>query len=723
MPGWLRIFLCLALIGLSETPFGSLAGPAEPAGPLLLSADELVYDFEKRAVIARGRVELSTGSEVLRAQEIRYDERENRVRARGDVVLIRPGGEAIFADQLEITGDLREGFVRQVSARLDRDTRIAANLGLRTGGRYNIFEKAVFSPCPVCPGGKEGPFWQIRARRVIHDQKKRTLTYYGATLEILGVPVAYTPYFSHPDPTVKRRSGFLTPSFGTESELGATLETPYYFVLAPNRDLTLTPHFSTRQGLMLLGEFRDLERFGRTDLEASATYAEGYRRNPSDDRNREFRGHVRARGNYRVGSGERAGFEIALSSDNTYLDTYGLRPEDVLTNRLYGERFEGRDYYGLSAYGFQGLREDDNQDRIPFALPLFEMHRIGRPMLWGSHWTVDAGLLGLARTAGLDTRRATAELGWELPRIGPIGDLWRLRLKLRGDVYWTDGDPVTLEENGSRKLTARLLPQLHLSWSWPLVGETAGWRYLLEPVASFTADRSDGNPDGIPNEDSQSFEFDETNLFTPSRFSGLDRVEEGLRLAYGGRFTAVAPTGWRVGGSLGQLIIRGNDDIFPENSGLEGRFSDLVGRLDLLPGPLFNLAYRFRFAPADLSFRRNELAATIGPRRLRFRVSYLDLLDDPKLELARKRKEVVAGVRLGLTDTITVGAQTRRDLANNETISTSVGISYQNPCFTLTAGFERRFTTKGELEDERVFKVRIGFAGLGDVRTSGSLRP
>ncbi len=713
--------MATVLSGYTATRAAPLAA-AQQDGSFLLEAEEIVYDFAHRVVVARGGVEITYGEQVLLADEIRYDEAADQVVATGNIVLIDANGEAVFAEKLKLSGDFRKGFIEHIRARLDEDTRIAANLGVRTEGRYNIFEKAVYSPCPIRCGVRDGgPFWQIRARRVVHDQKERTLTYYDAVLEVLGVPVAYTPYFQNPDPTVDRRSGFLAPGFGANTELGLTLETPYYFDIAPNRDLTLTPLFSTKQGLMLKVEGRDLETFGRTDLEASATYAEGHRRDASDDRDRDFRGHIKGKGRYAVSATDQTGFEVALSSDNTYLDAYGLGDEDVLINRLYYERYEGRLYAALNAYGFQGLRETDDQGTIPFALPLAEYHQTSGPLVLGSYWTLDAGAVALTRTEGLDTQRLTAELGWELPHLGTIGDLWRLRLRLRGDVYRTDGDPRDFSGGGGSNTTGRLLPSAYLGWSWPLVGRAGSWQQLVEPVAALMIDRSDGNDPDIPNEDSQSFEFDETNLFEPSRFTGFDRVEQGTRVAYGVRAAALGPGAFRVSGVLGQLVDLSGNNETPPNSGLEGRFSDFVGRLDLRPGPYLDLSYRFRFAADDLVFRRNDAIVSFGPPRLRFRVSFLELSDEPLPNIDRNRKEIVAALRIGLTDELSIGAQTRRDLTENETIASSGALIYRNPCFVLTAGIERRFTSKGELNDETTFKLRVGFAGLGDIGTSTSL--
>ena len=95
-------------------------------------------------------------------------------------------------------------------------------------------DRAVFSPCPLCPDSSAPPLWQISARRVIHDQVAQNVIYHHAFFYLGVVPVLYTPYFYHPYPTFKLRSGFLVPQFGSDNLLGLSVQVPYYFALAPN---------------------------------------------------------------------------------------------------------------------------------------------------------------------------------------------------------------------------------------------------------------------------------------------------------------------------------------------------------------------------------------------------------------------------------------------------------------------------------------------------------
>lgn len=681
--------------------------------PVLLTGDRVIFDTRGDRVTAEGNVEISRGGRRLLADRVTYDQAQNRVRAEGNVVLLEPTGEAFFGDALKVTGDLREGLVERLRVLLANDARLAAARGSRQEGRVTELEDAVFSPCPVCAEDTRQPLWQIRADRVHHDQAERTVTYRNARFELFGVPVAYTPYLTHPDPSVKRKSGFLTPSFGSSSTLGLSVETPYYFDLAPNRDFTLAPIFTTDAGVVLAGEYRQLTEAGRTTLAGSVTHTEAYQSQPTDERDDRLRGHLEGEGRYRFGEND-AGFDLAWASDNTYLRRYDFSNADVLRNRAYVERLMGHDYLAVQALAFQGLREDDDQGLIPIVLPLAQSRLRSSRFQDGSRVTLDSSLVALTRTEGLDTRRVSTEAGWEKPWIGGIGDEIRLRFSLRGDLYYYDGDPESFSSSGGEGSAGRLVPRATVDWRWPLIDETGPWQHVVEPVVSLNAAPYDLNDNGIPNEDSIVFEFDETNLFEADRFTGLDRVDEGVRVAYGLRFSSYGPAPLSVGGVVGQSWQPRRNRAFPSQSGVEKNFSDYVGRIDLRPSELVDLSYRFRLDRSDLVFRRNDINLAFGPPRLRFNIGYIELTDDPVDLAPREREEITAGVRVQMLDSLAVGAQFRRDLAEGRAVSNLFGLVYSHPCLVLVAGFEQRFTETGELEDETRFKVQVSLTGLGD---------
>jgi LPS-assembly protein len=690
-------------------------------GPVLLLADEITYDTQTHVATATGNVEVTRGERRLLADMLRYYQDTDKMEAEGNVALVDPGGDTLFADRVVLTGDLRAGVAEQLRARLADNSLLAAAGGRRTGGVRTEFERAVYSPCPLCPDSDAPPLWQITARKVTHDQETHDITYRHAFFELAGVPIFYTPYFTHPDPSVKRRSGFLAPSFGNDSTLGLSAQPIYFFALAPNYDATLSPIFYSKENPVLAGQYRHLLESGRFQFDASATYASKPIEQEGDPQpsGNTFRGAIKGEGRFRLPQNWEGGFDLAVASDDTYLERYGFSNQDVLFNRLFGERFWERDFVTVNAYGFQGLREDDDQDLIPIALPQVHARAVSEPWRWGSRFSIDTDALALTRIEGLDTRRVSATPAWQLPWHSPIGDRYELRLDVRSDLYQTDGDPDTFEENGTN-VTGRVVPRATLRWSWPWIGEVFGASQVLEPVAMATVASAGQNSEDIPNEDSQDFEFDDTSLLDPSRFPGLDRVQGGSSIAYGLRFGAF--TGRQlISGMFGQAYAFDQDVEFDPATGLEDDLSDYVGRINLTPADWLDLRYRFRLDKSDLTFVRNEVEMVTGPPRVRFDVGYLMLEDDPALQSLHEREEIRGGISVQLLDSLSLRLATRYDLAQDRSISDQFGLFYVHPCLQLLAGVERLNTSDRDAEASTTVSFRVILKNLGEIGTDADL--
>ena len=140
---------------------------------------------------------------------------------------------------------------------------MAATRADRSSGNYTVFENGVYTACAPCKDDpKKPPLWQVKAARIIHNQTEKMLYFEDARLEFFGVPMAYLPYFSTPDPTVKRKTGFLMPSYTSTTGYGFGVDTPFYWALAPDYDMTITPRITTRQGVLGQVEFRTDTNFG-----------------------------------------------------------------------------------------------------------------------------------------------------------------------------------------------------------------------------------------------------------------------------------------------------------------------------------------------------------------------------------------------------------------------------------------------------------------------------
>ncbi|MEE8294633.1 MAG: hypothetical protein V3R64_02885, partial [Sphingomonadales bacterium] len=218
-------------LGLGVLFFSSPGFAAENDEQLIFTADEVTVLKEERVVTARGRVKFSHKDYHVEADMVTFNELTGEVWASGNVKLTDPRGNALYLDEVKLDKELREGFIQNLRFVFEDGSRLAARDGEMVGEKI-ILNFAVFTPCVICDDHpNRPPSWQVRAVKVTLDKEKKRIYYKNATLEILGIPVAFLPYLSHPDPSVKRASGFLTPEANISNELGFVLKVPYYIAV------------------------------------------------------------------------------------------------------------------------------------------------------------------------------------------------------------------------------------------------------------------------------------------------------------------------------------------------------------------------------------------------------------------------------------------------------------------------------------------------------------
>ncbi len=718
----LVVSLCLLWLG---QPAGALAqDPLSGDVPVILSADEVTYDQNLDIITASGNVEIAESDRVLLADTVSYNINTKVVTASGNVSLLEPGGEVFFAQYVELTDDLREGFIRDVRLLLTDRSRMAAASAVRVDGNKTQLRRGIFSPCELCEDNPErAPLWQIKARTVTHDQTEKTVKYRDASFEVAGVPIMYTPYFEHPDPTVKRKTGFLAPTVGSSGNLGFTAQLPYYWAISPDKDLTFEPIITTKQGVVLAGEYRQILRKGKMELAGSGTIAD---RKESSGRTKsnQLRGHIDSEGRFDINETWRWGFDAERSTDDTYLRLYKISSKRSLTSRFYTEGFRGRNYIVANSYFYQGLRETDNIDETPLLIPEMDYNFQGEPGIVGGKYTLDVNVRGLHRIEGRQSRSVSVAGGWELPYTSPLGDVYRLRASVRGDGYWIDNfDPdrqlVINPENKQSFITGRVFPQLSLQWRYPWVGIMETSRQVVEPIVQAIAAPSGGmNPGEIPNEDSQDLEFDDTNLLSLNRFTGRDRIDPGTRIDYGLKWNLITARGAVSTAFIGQSYRLSKDINFQPGSGLEDNFSDVVGRVTLAPFDFFETEYRFRFDKDDLDTRRNELDVSIGPPALNVQLGYLDIDLGPDDAPFAGREELNVRLKSKLSEYWSAFVAHRRDLVADDSLTTQGGITYSDECIQIEAVAQRNFFEDRDIDSEDTFFVRVVLKHLGEFGTS-----
>ena len=321
---------------------------------MMVQATEVQYDHVNERVNAVGNVQIYYDGSTIEADKVSYNQKTKRLRAEGNVRLTEPGGNITYGDILELNDDYRDGFVDSLRVETPDQTRFAAARGDRSDGRVSVLQSGVYTACEACKTDpRKPPLWQVKGARIIHDEQEKMIYFEQGTLEFFGTPIAYFPYFSTPDPTVKRKSGWLMPIFSNSTKLGFTAEAPYFWALAPNYDLTLTPSVSTKQGPFMQAEFRHRLMNG-----AYAIRAAGIRQLDKDEfihtngaptpGYRDWRGAVESNGQFGLNQRWVWGWDALLISDKTFYQDYHVSDLHQRLAQSVPERRYGRHLAALS---------------------------------------------------------------------------------------------------------------------------------------------------------------------------------------------------------------------------------------------------------------------------------------------------------------------------------------------------------------------------------------
>ncbi len=666
--------------------FGTPLNKQEPESnpDIYFAADELENDDELQIITAMGNVSIVRENLNLKADKVIYNQKDDIVTAVGNVVLVEQDGNVVFSDYVELTDKMTQGEMRNIKVVMKDQSKMSALRIRRLAKDNKVMDNAVYSPCDVCRG-KE-PLWQLKARKVKHYAETQDVRYNDATIEIKGVPVFYTPYLSHPDPTVKRRSGFLPPKVSSNSYLGATIQPKYFWNISDQEDLTFSPILTSDKGIVWGGLYN--KYFYRGDLSVSGTYLK-------DGDDGRHRGNLFLTGRYEINDFWVADTDINYASDNTYLKDLSLPREDDswLTSVARLQGFDNRNYASLEAYAYKLISYDLKDYEKPYVVPLMNYENISEPGAYGSYSKTTLNFASIYRENETSTQRATMINSWNLPYTSPYGEKYRLVASLKSDFYYVD-DYLNSEGEDFSGTVARVFPQLGLEWRLPFVRATESSRQILEPVVVAVAAPNKGNKiNKIPNEDSQDVELDDTNILDLDRYAGYDRNDSGSRISYGLNWSAYGQRTGRTSFFLAQSYKFDQDESFTNTSGdSDGHFTDYVGRAYAAPNEYLDLNYRFKLDKKNFDFSYSELSAEIGPKILSAYISYIYLKEneDSSLIDGSERKELYTVLRAALSKDWSIDIYNRQDLTHNGgSLEYGGNLIYEDECLKFITTLRR----------------------------------
>ncbi len=695
----------------------SLAHPVLAQDQATLLADSMAVSGDN-LLVASGNVQISYQGQTVTAAQIRYDRGKDRLDITGPITIRDAKGNLLLADQASLSADLTEGVMTSARLVLDQQMQIAASQIFRLGGRYTQLSNTTASSCQVC-SLRPTPLWEIRARRVIHDQQERQIYFDNAQLRMAGVPVFYIPRLRMPDPTLDRATGFLMPRLRTTSGLGTGLKLPYFLKLGDHRDLTLTPYLTTKRGRTVELRYRQAFATGTVQVDGALSYDKLL---PG-----ERRGHLQAIGAFALPRDFILRFSAEAVSDPAYLLDYGLEDKDRLDSRIEVSRTRRNEHISARLINFRSIREGEVDATLPTLVGDLTFHRrfSGGPLggegglrfqthshLRRSSDPLDTVVDGNAD--GRDTTRASIRLDWRRNWVFGPGILGATLGEVSADIYSIGQDAVY------QGTTPRLDVAGAVELRWPWVGtDRSGASHVIEPILQLVASQKDRND--LPNEDSALVEFDEGNLFALNRFSGSDAREGGLRANIGVNWTRIDASGWTLGTTLGRVIRSTDDGQFAAASGLDGTTSDWLAAMQLSLTDGLSLTTRL-LLDDDLSVTKAELRMDVERDAYGLTSSYVRLQADPREGRSTDTEELYLDGRYALTPNWTGRVSGRYDAVAGRATRAGLGIGFKNECLNVDLSLSRRFTSSTSVKPTTNFDLSVDLLGFGGAAKAGPAR-
>lgn len=697
----------------------------------LFRADEVVHHSELGVTVLRGGVEIAQAGYVLTADTVSYNREADTLTASGDVVLMHPDGTVFFSTYTEITSDgFKNGVIENLRILLTDNARLAASGARRSDGNTTEMARAVYSPCDVCrEDPTRDPLWQLKARRVTHDEQEYLLKYEDVWLELAGVPILYSPYFQHYDSRVERKSGFLPPSFGSTGGLDRFVQPRYFWALSGDMDMTIEPVLGSNGDVIAAAEYR--QRFNRGGVEADFSLGELDPVTSSDSnqaiageealRGRMFRGHIRAQAKYHIDETWRASLDLNRLTDASYGRAYPLfgLPDTQAVSTASLEGFRMRTYAAVEMLSIQSLRTNPPANyREQDVVPRLRYSGQGEADQVGGRWQLDAETRFLAVEGDDDLHRLTLTPGYGFSGTSPLGFRLDGLATFQANGYVIERDTTS---GGPRRekdydFEGMAVPKGSAQLSYPFVRYGATTTQTVTPLLFGAVAPNLDPPETITFEDATAFELDELNVLAHDRLNGDDGIDTGSRLAAAVRYDLSWGRDVTADAVLARMLAANENADLDRRTGLGVRDDDWVGAVRLAHAQYGDIGYRFR--TDQLAFgntRRQELSWSVGPSFMRLSGNYT-FVDDASNGTAQGDSEFFnVAVSGGVAQNWNYGASVNRDISADATRALAASLSWSNECTIVSAQFNRSFTEvngRGQTLDS--FVVNLTLKTLGE---------
>jgi len=684
---------------------------------------EVVFDNKKNLIYSNNKTNIvdKDGNNIF-VEMFNYSTLTNIFFSKGNITIKDKNNNnynfsEIYIDEnkKKIIGSDIRAFLNQpgMTSNADNDPRFFANT-MSLSEKTNTFEKGIFTYCKLKQNEKCPP-WVLQSKKIKHDLAKKTIYYDNVVLKVYDFPIFFSPKFSHPDPTVKRRSGLLAPSLTNSSTLGSGFATPYFFNVAIDKDLTLTPKFYLKENPLLLAEYR--QDFLNSFLIVDTSYTQGYKKK---NKKKSDGGRAHFFSNFNMSfvdeQEKKSSLEINVEkvSNDTFFKVYDVdstlvdKNKTVLENKL-DFIYQNKDFYFGAMPSFY---EDTNKlghKRNEYLLPLTLEKNILSHEKYGF---LDLG--SNLRIRNYETNKQTNlfvnDFNWTSKKwLSSTG----IENYFEGLFKTVNYDAENTDNYKNNKTNSEAHSALGYFAKLGLYKEDIINKNFYTLTPKFLLRYAPGHMRKI-----EGGKLNYGNLFNLNKINELDVVEPGLSTSVGfeykkNKLNALNNIDEEVlSFSAGQVISAKENFDVPSSTSLDQHFSDIVGESKYKINNNINLNYNFSIDQGYKNFNYNEIEAEFSNDRAKFNMSYLQ-----EKNHIGYQEYVQSSVDFKYNDSTEFSFGTKRNLLTSSAEFYNMSYNYINDCLKAGIAYRREFYNDRDVEPTNTLMFTISIVPFAEINS------
>ena len=578
------------------------------------------------------------------------------------------------------------------NGQLGKNARIKGSSLLNENNK-SIIKNGIFT---TCKRSEKCPPWSLKSKKVIHDKEKKTITYDKSTLQFFDIPVFYFPKFFHPDPTVKRQSGFLIPSLVGSSSNGDSLKVPYYKVIDDHKDITFTPQFFFNNDFLLQNEFRLKEKFTShiTDF--------GFKKIGSSTKSHFF-------SNTKKDLNKDAEFsQIEINLEQTTNDTY-LKKNNIQTktskeysqsvlNSFVKFNSTGEDYKIFSEMRvIEDLSKSKSSDKFQYIFPNFNISKLidtGTNVNGNLNYSLSGS--NIKKDTNVEERKLANNMNYKSKSLfSSFGSISNFEIFLKNTIKKGKNSSTYEDKTQSRNNSL-----ITFNSSLPLEKKNSKYVSNLTPKMLLMF-----NPDDSTNISSSDRKINNTNLFSYNRLGLSDSFEgdKSVTLGIDYRLNDLNNNNL-LSFNLGQIFKDKDNKKFPKKSTLQNKSSDLLGALKIKPNENFNLSYDFS---ADNNLDTINSSKINGELKINNFYTFFEFLEENN-DIGTN-SYMTNNVRYNFDNKSSLLFNTRRNRKTDLTEFYDLIYEYRNDCLIAAIEYNKDYYQDRDLKPNEsiIFKLTI----------------